>query len=69
MRSASPPNSTARSMPYTTPTVVLPPVVASNELATPCAFFLVSVALGPTWKVYAPSTGCESAEMTLQVTT
>ena len=69
MRRASAPKSTARSIPYTTPTVLLPPVLARSELATPCAFFLLSVARVPTWNVNAPSTGCESAEMTRQVTT
>ena len=38
-------------------------------MATPCALFLFSVAFGPTWNVYAPSIGCESAEMTRHVTT
>ncbi len=56
-------------MPYTTPTVRLPPVVASSDAAAFLAFLSLSVAFDPTWNVYAPSTGCESAEMTRQVTT
>ena len=56
-------------MPYTTPTVRLPPLLASSDAATPLAFLSLSVALEPTWNVYAPSIGCESLEMTRQVTT
>jgi len=51
MRSARPAKSTARSMPYTTPTVRLPPVVASSDAAAFLAFLSLSVALAPTWNV------------------
>ena len=40
-----------------------------RRLASPSAFFSLSVAFAPTWNVNAPSTGWESAEMTRQVTT
>ena len=69
MSRASAAKSTARSIPYTTPTVVLPPVRRQERVGDASAFFLLSVALAPTWNVNAPSTGCESAEMTRQVTT
>src|SRR3954453_14961348 len=68
-RSAIPAYKKPRSMPYTTPPVRLPPVVASSEAAAFLAFLSLSVAFDPTWNVYAPSIGCESDEMTRQVTT
>jgi len=49
--------------------VRLPPVVANSDAAAFLAFLSLSVAFDPTWNVYAPSIGCESAEMTRQVTT
>ncbi len=44
-------------------------MVDSSDAAAFFAFLSLSVAFDPTWNVYAPSIGCESAEMTRQVTT
>ena len=51
----------------TTPTVVLPPWFERRRFASASAPFTDPFA--PTWNVNAPCTGCESAEMTRQVTT
>ena len=67
MSNASVAKIATRSTAYTTPTVVLPPWFASRRLASASAFFTDPFA--PTWNVNAPCTGCESAEMTRQVTT
>ena len=67
MSSASVAKSATRSIAYTTPTVVLPPWLASSRFASASASFTDPFA--PTWNVNAPCTGCESAEMTRQVTT